>query len=103
MSGYWGDLSPQQEEALKQVRAMIYMWRMGSREFFFHPPLQQFKEAVADFPDKPEDSDPYYLRWLRGEDTCLNMTDSLSLTSFTCSQELQCGKGSGHVQRGKCH
>ena len=28
--------------------------------------LQQFKEAVRrDFPNRPDDSDPYYLRWLR--------------------------------------
>ena len=42
MSGHYGDLSPQQEKA-----------------------LASFRDAVADIPDKPEDDDYYYLRWLR--------------------------------------
>lgn len=42
MSGHYGDLSSQQEQA-----------------------LASFRDAVADIPDKPEDDDYYYLRWLR--------------------------------------
>ena len=42
MSGHIGDLSPQQEEA-----------------------LSSFREAVTDVDNKPDDSDHYYLRWLR--------------------------------------
>ena len=42
MSGHVGDLSATQEEALRQ-----------------------FREAVAEIPNKPEDDDYYYLRWLR--------------------------------------
>ena len=42
MSGHVGDLSATQEEALRQ-----------------------FRVAVADIPNKPEDDDYYYLRWLR--------------------------------------
>ena len=42
MSGYVGDLSPQQESA-----------------------LQQFKAALEDIPNKPDDSDQYFLKWLR--------------------------------------
>lgn len=42
MSGHVGDLSPQQEAA-----------------------LQQFKVALQDIPNKPDDTDYYYLRWLR--------------------------------------
>ena len=38
------------------------------------PPPQQFKEAVADLPDKPEDSDAYYLRWLRGAEAIIICT-----------------------------
>ena len=29
--------------------------------------LQRFKEAVKDIPNKPDDSDTYYLRWLRAK------------------------------------
>ena len=42
MSGHVGDLSGTQEEALRQ-----------------------FREAVAEIPNKPEEDDYYYLRWLR--------------------------------------
>ena len=42
MSGHVGDLSRAQEEALRQ-----------------------FREAVAEIPNKPEEDDYYYLRWLR--------------------------------------
>ena len=42
MSGYVGDLNPQQEAA-----------------------LAEFKEAIQDIPRKPNDSDHYFLRWLR--------------------------------------
>jgi hypothetical protein len=42
MSGHVGDLSATQEEALRQFRA-----------------------AVAEIPNKPEEDDYYYLRWLR--------------------------------------
>ena len=42
MSGHVGDLSRPQEEALRQ-----------------------FREAVAEIPNKPEEDDYYYLRWLR--------------------------------------
>ena len=42
MSGHVGDLSATQEEALRQFRA-----------------------AVAEIPNKPEEDDCYYLRWLR--------------------------------------
>ena len=42
MSGHVGDLSSTQEEALRQFRA-----------------------AVAEIPNKPEEDDYYYLRWLR--------------------------------------
>ncbi len=42
MSGCVGDLSPQQEAA-----------------------LQQFKAVLQDIQNKPEDTDHYYLRWLR--------------------------------------
>ena len=42
MSGHVGDLSPQQEEALRK-----------------------FKAAVADIQNKPEDDDCFHLRWLR--------------------------------------
>ena len=42
MSGHVGDLSRTQEEALRQ-----------------------FREAVAEIPNKPEEDDYYYLRWLR--------------------------------------
>ena len=44
MSGYFGDLSLQQKDA-----------------------LLQFKTALQDIPNKPKDTDPdrYYLRWLR--------------------------------------
>ena len=42
MSGHVGDLSPQQEEALRK-----------------------FKAAVADIQNKPEDDDYFHLRWLR--------------------------------------
>ena len=44
LSGHIGNLTPQQETA-----------------------LQQFKEAVEDIPNKPDDSDIYYLRWLRAK------------------------------------
>ena len=42
MSGHAGDLSRAQEEALRQ-----------------------FREAIAEIPNKPEEDDHYYLRWLR--------------------------------------
>ena len=42
MSGHVGDLSRAQEEALRQ-----------------------FREAIAEIPNKPEENDHYYLRWLR--------------------------------------
>ena len=42
MSGHVGDLSRSQEEALRQ-----------------------FREAVSEIPNKPEEDDYYYLRWLR--------------------------------------
>ena len=42
MNGHVGDLSATQEEALRQFRA-----------------------AVAEIPNKPEEDDYYYLRWLR--------------------------------------
>ena len=42
MSGHVGDLNATQEEALRQFRA-----------------------AVAEIPNKPEEDDYYYLRWLR--------------------------------------
>lgn len=42
MSGHVGDLSPSQETALAAFRA-----------------------AVADIPNKPEENDYFYLRWLR--------------------------------------
>ncbi|XP_064392020.1 SEC14-like protein 2 isoform X2 [Halichondria panicea] len=42
MSGHVGSLTPQQEEA-----------------------LSKFKSAVSDIPNKPEDNDYFYLRWLR--------------------------------------
>ena len=42
MSGYIGDLSPQQESA-----------------------LQQFKAALEDIPNKPDDTDQDFLKWLR--------------------------------------
>ena len=42
MSGHVGDLSHTQEEALRQ-----------------------FREAVSEIPNKPEEDDYYYLRWLR--------------------------------------
>ena len=60
----------------------------------------QFKEAVADLPDKPQNSDSYYLRWLRGEKCQFEHDTTHCLSSFTCSQELQCGEGSEHVQKG---
>ena len=44
MSGHVGDLSRSQEEALRKFRA-----------------------AVAEIPNKPEDDDHYYLRWLRAK------------------------------------
>ncbi len=49
MSGHVGDLSPSQETALAAFRA-----------------------AVADIPNKPEDNDYYYLRWLRARKFDLN-------------------------------
>ena len=84
MRGRWGDLSPQQEEALRQVGAVDWGRReelLVSLSRRLLPP--QFKEAVADLPDKPDDSSPYYLRWLRGasEQSMFGMsqTNSLSL------------------------
>jgi len=44
MSGHVGDLSQQQREA-----------------------LIKFRSAVAHLPDKPEDDDYFYLRWLRAQ------------------------------------
>ncbi len=32
--------------------------------------LLQFRAAVADIPNKPEDNDRYYLKWLRGRYIC---------------------------------
>ena len=44
MSGHVGDLSSRQEAA-----------------------LEQFKAALQDIPNKPDDTDRYYLRWLRAK------------------------------------
>jgi hypothetical protein len=44
MSGHVGSLTPQQEAA-----------------------LERFRIAVRDLPNKPEDTDHYYLRWLRAK------------------------------------
>ena len=52
MSGYVGDLSPEQEAA-----------------------LQEFKTIVEDIPNKPDDTDYYYLRWLRARKFDLKKTE----------------------------
>ena len=61
MSGYVGDLSPSQEETLQRVRDIATI--ILKCDLF----IVQFRRAVEDFPNKPEDSDHYYLRWLRGQ------------------------------------
>ena len=54
MSGYVGDLSPHQEIV-----------------------LQQFKEAVADIPNKPDNTDHFYLRWLRARKFNLQKAEAI--------------------------
>ena len=54
MSGYVGDLSPKQEAA-----------------------LQQFKAAVQDIPNIPEDTDYFYLRWLRAKKFNLRKAENM--------------------------
>ena len=68
MSGYYGDLSSHQEAA-----------------------LSEFREAVASLPNKPEDNDYYYLRWLRAKK--FNVKKAVAMlksVSSTHSQSL-CG------------
>lgn len=52
MSGFLGDLSPQQEAI-----------------------LQKFKEQLKDIPNKPDDTDYFYLRWLRARKFDLNKSE----------------------------
>ena len=61
MSGYLGDLSPQQEEA-----------------------LQQLKVVLQDIPDKPEDGDNYYLRWLRARKFDVGKAETMFRNVRTC-------------------
>ena len=67
MSGHVGSLTPQQEEALSKVNATPK--DACTRTSFVYDDCivpMQFKSAVSDIPNKPEDNDYFYLRWLRG-------------------------------------
>ena len=65
MSGFLEDLTPQQAEELRKVNCEMYVYMV--RLFG----LLQFRAAVADIPNKPEDNDRYYLKWLRGRYVCI--------------------------------
>ena len=64
MSGHVGDLSDTQEEALRQ-----------------------FREAVAEIPNKPEEDDYYYLRWLRARK--FNVKKAEEMFRKVCTDLLQ--------------
>ena len=61
MSGHVGDLSPQQEETLRK-----------------------FKEAMSDIPDLPDDTDYFFLRWLRARKFHLQKAEEMLRNVSTC-------------------
>lgn len=56
--------------------------------------LQEFRDAVASIPNKPEDSDRYYLRWLRARQynvqKALKMFMNVSWRAYSFITVLQC-------------
>ena len=72
MSGHVGDLSGSQEEALRQ-----------------------FREAMAGIPNKPEEDDHYYLRWLRARKFNVRKAEEMfrkvkQLVSYDQTQDNAC-------------
>ena len=69
MSGYVGDLSPSQEAALRQ-----------------------FREAVAEIANKPEEDDYYYLRWLRARKFNVRKAEDMFRKVRVCTTTLWCSR-----------
>ena len=75
MSGYVGDLSHSQEEALKKVRNIFSSHgdkfgggRSTNKCIILAVICMQLRSAVLDISDElPETDDYFFLRWLRGE------------------------------------
>ena len=98
MSGYVGDLTSRQEEALIKVSSSVQPLQ-AQLEFMLlchgsYFTILQLREAVADIRDDlPEKDDYFYLRWLRGMSRLLtSTTQTICLVDHTQPASLKLKK-----------
>ena len=65
MSGFVGDLSPQQEDALRKVRNWLYVITWSCRDECSLLHTTQLRDALSDVEYLRDKDDHYFLRWLR--------------------------------------
>ena len=65
MSGFVGDLSPQQEDALRKVRNLAYIIACTCRDECSLLHNTQLRDALSDVEYLRDKDDHYFLRWLR--------------------------------------